>query len=91
MHTAFLSQIAASLDTAWSGECETTALVQVSHSDEEWHKLLTPAAYRILRQAGTELPFSSPLESVCPPAHCRLWQADCEVRLQVAATWDSFP
>ena len=47
--------------------------VQVAHSDEEWHQLLTPAAYRVLRQAGTELPFSSPLEKVgdahpCLPA-----------------------
>ena len=44
--------------------CLDRMLLQVSHSDEEWHQLLEPAAYRILRQAGTELPFSSPLEKV---------------------------
>ena len=38
--------------------------MQVAHSDEEWHRLLEPASYRILRQAGTEMPFSSPLERV---------------------------
>ncbi|MEO6091883.1 MAG: peptide-methionine (R)-S-oxide reductase MsrB [Novosphingobium sp.] len=31
------------------------------HTDAEWRRLLTPAQYRILRQEGTEPPFSSPL------------------------------
>ncbi len=34
---------------------------QVSHTDAEWHKLLTPAQYDILREDGTERPFTSPL------------------------------
>jgi peptide-methionine (R)-S-oxide reductase len=34
---------------------------EVTHSDAEWQKLLTPAQYNILRQQGTEPPFSSPL------------------------------
>ena len=33
----------------------------VSRSDAEWKKRLTSAEYRILRQAGTERPYSSPL------------------------------
>ena len=33
----------------------------VTHTDAEWRKLLTPAQYRILRQAGTEYPYSSKL------------------------------
>lgn len=31
-------------------------------SDEEWKKILTPEQYRILRQAGTETPFTGELE-----------------------------
>lgn len=34
---------------------------EVQHSDAEWRKMLPPSAYRVLRQGGTELPLSSPL------------------------------
>jgi peptide-methionine (R)-S-oxide reductase len=34
---------------------------EISHTDAEWRKLLTPAQYAILRQSATERPFTSPL------------------------------
>src|ERR1700734_3782777 len=34
---------------------------QVNHTDEEWRHLLTPQQYDVLRAAGTETPYSSPL------------------------------
>jgi peptide-methionine (R)-S-oxide reductase len=33
----------------------------VTHTDAEWRQLLSPQQYEILRQAGTEQPYSSPL------------------------------
>jgi peptide-methionine (R)-S-oxide reductase len=33
----------------------------VSHTDAEWHQLLTPDEYEVLREDGTERPYSSPL------------------------------
>jgi peptide-methionine (R)-S-oxide reductase len=36
--------------------------LEVTHSDGEWRKILTPDQYAILRQAATERPFSSPLD-----------------------------
>lgn len=35
----------------------------VTHTDAQWRQLLTPAQYHILRQEGTEMPFSSPLNN----------------------------
>lgn len=34
---------------------------EVTHTDAEWRKLLSPAEYNILRQQGTEAPWTSPL------------------------------
>ncbi len=61
-----LSGSAASLLVAWGsasviGTSRAAETFEVSHSDAEWRKLLTPEQYAVLRQEGTERPFTSAL------------------------------
>jgi peptide-methionine (R)-S-oxide reductase len=71
------------------------AAFEVVRTEEEWRQLLSPAAYRVLRQHGTEAPGSSPLdaEQRAGTYHC----AGCDLPLFSSATkfdsgtgWPSF-
>jgi peptide-methionine (R)-S-oxide reductase len=42
-------------------ESKTGGSFEVTHSEAEWLKLLTPDQYAVLRQSGTERPFTSAL------------------------------
>jgi peptide-methionine (R)-S-oxide reductase len=46
----------------WETGLHAAEKFEVTHSDAEWRKLLTPAQYAVLRQAATERPFSSSLD-----------------------------
>jgi peptide-methionine (S)-S-oxide reductase len=41
---------------------EAARAYEVTHTDAEWQTLLKPDQYRVLRQAGTETPYTSPLD-----------------------------
>jgi peptide-methionine (R)-S-oxide reductase len=75
-----------------SAQAET---FEVTKTDAEWRKILTPDQYNILREEGTEPPFSSPLlnEHRVGTFHC----AGCDLALYSSKTkfesgtgWPSF-
>jgi peptide-methionine (R)-S-oxide reductase len=68
---------------------------EVEHTDAEWKKLLTPAQYNILREEGTETPFSSPLDhekrkGVFSCAGCDLPLFDSDKKFDSGTGWPSF-
>lgn len=67
----------------------------VSHTDAEWKALLTPQQYRVLRRAGTELPYSSPLNhekraGTFACAGCRLPLFSSATKYDSGTGWPSF-
>lgn len=68
---------------------------QVAHTDAQWRKLLSPAAYAVLREAGTEEPFSSPLlnehrRGIFRCAGCALPLYSSAAKYDSGTGWPSF-
>ncbi len=67
----------------------------VEHTPAEWRRLLTPAQFDVLREAGTEAPFSSPLlnehrKGVFPCAGCGLPAFSSQTKFDSGTGWPSF-
>lgn len=78
-----------------AGKKKAAPLAKVVKSDAEWKRLLTPEQYRVARQAGTEAPYSSPLnkehgkgvfECVC----CDLPLFNSSAKFESGTGWPSF-
>jgi peptide-methionine (R)-S-oxide reductase len=68
---------------------------KVVRTEAEWRRLLTPAQFAVLREEGTERPFSSPLNDekrkgtfVC--AGCELPLFDSRTKYDSGTGWPSF-
>ncbi len=64
-------------------------------SDAQWREILSPAAYRVLRDEGTERAGSSPLDSIYDPgtyvcAGCNLALFSSEHKYDSGTGWPSF-
>src|SRR5476649_1315646 len=68
---------------------------EVTKSDADWKKQLSPLAYKVLRQAGTEYPFSSPLDKnyakgAYSCAGCDLRNFSSDTKYDSHTGWPSF-
>jgi peptide-methionine (R)-S-oxide reductase len=76
-------------------DAATTRAFEVVKTDAQWREILTPPQYRVLREAGTEYPFTSPLDGekrrgtfAC--AGCRLPLFSHETKFDSRTGWPSF-
>ena len=68
---------------------------EVTRTDAEWKKQLSPEAYRVLRQEGTERPFTSPLndehrKGIFSCAGCALPLFSSTTKFDSGTGWPSF-
>jgi peptide-methionine (R)-S-oxide reductase len=68
---------------------------EVTHTDQEWRQLLSPEQYDVLRKAGTETPFTSPLNDehrtgIFGCAGCALDLFSSATKFDSGTGWPSF-
>ena len=95
----FLLATSAAGLTAWLGSSWRVITAgepfTVTHTDEEWRKLLKPDQYAVLRQGATERPFTSPLLNEHRPgifacAGCDMGLFSSETKFESGTGWPSF-
>ena len=80
--------------SASAGE-KSTEKFEIEKTPEEWKKQLSPAQYNVLREAGTERPFTSPLnkekrKGTFACAGCDLPLFASETKFESGTGWPSF-
>ena len=80
----------------WRGRANAAAeTFEVTHTPEEWQKLLTPEQYAVLREQDTERPFTSPLnkehrKGTFTCAGCDLPLFASDTKFDSGTGWPSF-
>jgi peptide-methionine (R)-S-oxide reductase len=87
--------LGAVLSGAFRASATPSGPFEVTYSDAEWHKRLTPGQYNVLRQEGTERPFTSPLNDehrrgVFACAGCGLDAYSSDTKFESHTGWPSF-
>src|ERR1700692_4971039 len=90
-----LSLLATSACAARAMSSPSDAHFAVTHTDAEWRQLLTAAQYGVLREAGTEAPYSSPLNDehrhgVFSCAGCAQHPYSSDTKFDSGTGWPSF-
>ena len=93
--TTLLSGLAATGAFALGAVPAIAADDRVRHTDAEWKRLLPPETYYVMRQAGTERAFSSPLDEEKRPgiyrcAGCNLPLYSSKTKFDSGTGWPSF-
>ncbi|WP_459209689.1 peptide-methionine (R)-S-oxide reductase MsrB [Aquimarina rhabdastrellae] len=91
----FLAVLTLSCTTKAQEKTETKKEYKVTKTDAQWKEVLTSEQYYILRKAGTERPFSSPLnknykEGVYHCAGCNTPLYKSEHKFDSGTGWPSF-
>ncbi|MDI1238964.1 MAG: peptide-methionine (R)-S-oxide reductase MsrB [Polaromonas sp.] len=92
---AFSAVLASARGLFPSSAAHAARSYEVTHTDAEWQKLLKPDAYRVLRKAGTERPYTSPLNKekragVYTCAGCALPLFSSSTKFDSGTGWPSF-
>ena len=77
------------------GGAAEPAAFEVTHTEEEWKKILSPNAFQVLRKEATERPGSSPLndehrKGIFRCAGCELELFSSETKFESGTGWPSF-
>ncbi len=80
---------------ASTGTDMTSPIEKIERSDAEWRKLLTPEQYHVLREEGTERPYTSPLNDekragIYACAGCALPLFSSDTKYDSGTGWPSF-
>ena len=93
---AALPTLSTFLTNAIAGEGEPVpGVFEVTHTDEEWRKILGDEAFQIMRRQGTEYPGTSPLlnehrDGTFACAGCDLPLFDSKTKFDSGTGWPSF-
>ncbi len=76
-------------------ETNNERIIKISKSDQEWEKELSSQEYNVLREEGTERPFTSPLlkehrKGVFACAGCGLPLFESDTKYDSGTGWPSF-